>query len=421
MADIVKITKGQPFALFVPLVILNADGTKESVAADTLSEISVVIKGDCSEKKITPLAHDHYLVLQLPSDLQVAVYAVLVTATLSTGRKFSLRIQRAFEVVNWDCQSNWRDYIVGDHIELTDQPFIAGYYNTDAELERLKEELRQSIEDANVAKMAAEETVREYEQKIASVDDIARETNATANKQGLLEAISSRLSFSDFTIRVEDIISRTNRIYNDASKQDTLMAVALQSRQGFETVLSLLREGAGATEYVHTFANGLYDDYYTISGNLSQSYSKEVRGEVITKSLKMESNTRVTFASENAGTLTLYATNSKTEDYNVKVDGTLLSFDNDGVAQIELAAGSHTITKGTANTFLFFISLKIEEGAYQPKLDIISAAIADLMSKLNAIQGTSNIANLTTMMSDVRQVLTNQATIIDKLNQLLGI
>jgi len=46
----------------------------------------------------------------------------------------------------------------------------------------------------------------------------------------------------------------------------------------------------------------------------------EVRGEVITQSLKMESNTRISFTAENEGTLTIYATNSKTHPFNVQLD-----------------------------------------------------------------------------------------------------
>lgn len=179
MSEIVRITKGQPFAVFIPLVVLNADGTKESVAADTLTNVSVTIKGNCGEQEITPLTHDRFLVLNLPADLQVAVYAVSVTATLWQGRQFSLRIQRAFEVVNWDWQSNWRDYLVGDHIELNDQLLIAGYYNTDEELEALKEKFRQKIAqlDADIA---------EYEQKLHDITDIATKT-AVANHAADIE------------------------------------------------------------------------------------------------------------------------------------------------------------------------------------------------------------------------------------------
>ena len=191
MSEIVRITKGQPFAVFIPLVVLNADGTKESVAADTLTNISVTIKGNCGEQEITPLTHDRYLVLNLSADLQVAVYAVYVTATLWQGRQFSLRIQRAFEVVNWNWQSNWRDYLVGDHIELNDQLLIAGYYNTDAELEALKSEFRQKIAATEAAKAQYEAAKAALESKAEELDGVAKETTS----QEILNSIAN-LDFS---------------------------------------------------------------------------------------------------------------------------------------------------------------------------------------------------------------------------------
>ena len=210
MSDIVRITKGQPFAVFIPLVVLNADGTKESVAADTLTNISVTIKGNCGEQEIKPLAHDRFLVLNLPADLQVAVYAVSVTATLWQGRQFSLRIQRAFEVVNWDWQSNWRDYLVGDHIELNDQLFIAGYYNTDAELEHLKEEYRQKIAETAEAKLAYETSKATLDVLAEDLKDVSQETTS----QAILHAVGN----IDFSILAKQgsNINATNTAILDA-------------------------------------------------------------------------------------------------------------------------------------------------------------------------------------------------------------
>ena len=184
--DTLRITKNQPFVLYVPLVILNADGTKEPVQADTLTDIQVTLQAPCgSTQAIVPTAFEQWLILSLPATLATSVYNVLVTATLAGGRDFSLRIKNCFAVVDWDEQSNWRDYIVGDHIAL-DQAFIAGAYYTDAEYTELKAELRAAIAAAEQAKEDADAAKADYVAKAEQLTDVAKETTSQEIKQLIL-------------------------------------------------------------------------------------------------------------------------------------------------------------------------------------------------------------------------------------------
>lgn len=173
MANIVKITQGQPFVIYVPLVILNADGSKEAVQADTLTDVQVQIHGAGSKTTLTPDTYEHYLVLNIPATLAVAEYDILITATLHSGRAFSLRMSHAFGVMAWDWQTNWRDYLVGEHIELCDQPFIAGEFTTDAEYEELKRELREAIAEAEQAKKEAIAEKEHYAEAVEQLGDLA--------------------------------------------------------------------------------------------------------------------------------------------------------------------------------------------------------------------------------------------------------
>lgn len=178
MAKTVKITAGQPFTVFVPLVILNADGTKEAVEANTLTDVSVKAQNGAREYTVPANTYDHYLVLQVSKDLlPVGVYDLIITATLQSGRAFRLAMQEAIGVMSWDWQTNWRDYLVGDHIELCDQPFIAGEFVTDAELEELKRELREAIAEAEQAKEEAIAEKEHYAEAIEQLDDIAKEAS----------------------------------------------------------------------------------------------------------------------------------------------------------------------------------------------------------------------------------------------------
>lgn len=127
MAEIVKITKGQPFVVYVPLVILNGDGSKTPVDAASITDLQVRVLGACcAEYDVEYSTVDHYIVLHIPENFIPTEYAVTIKAILPDGRPFSLRNHRAFAIVNWDHQSNWRNYLVDDHIELREQQFIAG-------------------------------------------------------------------------------------------------------------------------------------------------------------------------------------------------------------------------------------------------------------------------------------------------------
>ena len=176
MAKTVKITAGQPFTVFVPLVILNADGTKEAVEANTLTGVSVKAQNGAHVYDVQTSTYDHYLVLQVSKDLlPVGVYDLIITATLQGGREFRLAMQEAIGVMSWDWQTNWRDYLVGDHIELCDQPFIAGEFVTDAELEELKRELREAIAEAEQAKAEAIAEKEHYAEAVEQLDGLSRQ------------------------------------------------------------------------------------------------------------------------------------------------------------------------------------------------------------------------------------------------------
>lgn len=106
---------------------------------------------------------------------------------------------------------------------------------------------------------------------------------------------------------------------------------------------------------VHNFTeSGTDSSVFTIVGNLSTSKGTVTyNGLTLTKCLKLESSTNISFTTTVDMTLTLVL--NKDNGTNIKVDGEKLS-DPSGIITVKLAAGTHTITKAdTAN--LFYISL----------------------------------------------------------------
>lgn len=114
---------------------------------------------------------------------------------------------------------------------------------------------------------------------------------------------------------------------------------------------------------VHNFTtDGTASSYYHITGNMQGSPTTiSYGGLTLSKALKLESPTEISFTAAGAGTLILVQTASK----RTKVDGTNYTSDANGVIKIEnLAAGHHEITKGdTAD--LYYIAF-LSEGAEDP-------------------------------------------------------
>lgn len=107
--------------------------------------------------------------------------------------------------------------------------------------------------------------------------------------------------------------------------------------------------------YVHNFTeNGKESDFFSITGNLSTSKGTVTYNDLtLTQCLKLESSTSIAFTTTGDSTLKLVFDSASSK--NIKVDGTKYTLTN-GIFELELKAGSHTITKAdTAN--LFYMSV----------------------------------------------------------------
>ncbi len=106
-----------------------------------------------------------------------------------------------------------------------------------------------------------------------------------------------------------------------------------------------------AGDRIHNFTeNGLESTFYTISGNLSTSKGTVYyNGLTLTQCLKMETATSITFTTTASGSITLVFVE---DDANIYVDGKKYTASGDGIIEVTLSTGDHTITKAdTANLY----------------------------------------------------------------------
>lgn len=113
-----------------------------------------------------------------------------------------------------------------------------------------------------------------------------------------------------------------------------------------------------AATYVWNYTDGTNtDDFYTVTANEWNNAVPVTYGDTaLTKAIKMESNTSITFTASKSGTLTLVTYSTKAQP-NVEINGQAYAVSANGSTEITLAEGkTYTITKGTTNTYLYFIS-----------------------------------------------------------------
>ena len=117
-----------------------------------------------------------------------------------------------------------------------------------------------------------------------------------------------------------------------------------------------LTTGSTPSDVVHNFTlSGKTSTFFNITGNLSTSYgTASYDGLTLTQCLKMETSTNISFTTTEPGTLTLVFGSSYTGTINV--DGTIIS-PSGGIITRTLAAGTHTILKGSGTNNLFYMKL----------------------------------------------------------------
>ncbi len=115
--------------------------------------------------------------------------------------------------------------------------------------------------------------------------------------------------------------------------------------------------GSTNPDMVHNFTlSGKNSTFYTITGNLSTGYGTVTYdGLSLTQCLKMESATNISFTTTQAGILTLVFNGSYTG--TIKIDNNTINVTSTGIVTYSLDAGTHTISKNSGSTYLFFMSM----------------------------------------------------------------
>lgn len=167
---------------------------------------------------------------------------------------------------------------------------------------------------------------------------------------------------------------------------------------------SVATSGTITGDIVHNFTeDGVESDVFEIMGSLSTTKgSVTYDGETLTRCLKMESSTSITFTLSTSGTMRLVFLESFTGA--VKVDDTKYTA-TAGIATVDLAAGSHTISKADVS-FLFLIVIDLDENGSSSASAESSSSSASTESSSSSEESTAiqtQLANIPAGISFNRQ------------------
>ena len=134
------------------------------------------------------------------------------------------------------------------------------------------------------------------------------------------------------------------------SQQTTTSSKPVQSTT--TTVTSPVVPVSGG--YIHNFTeNGTQSSFYSITGNLSDAKGTvNYDGKTLTRCLKIETATAVSFNAPSNGRLTLVFTEPAA---TIKIDGTKYTSSGNGIISADLSAGAHTVAKADAANLFYMV------------------------------------------------------------------
>lgn len=223
----INITKGNDFAIYVPVVLLTSTGVGAPDMALLNIDSADIVDICGGVKSLQVSTADNNIVLDYEfNTLPVGAYSIVITGTYE-GRAVSYKLASKLNIVDNDEQSNWSGYLQADRITLDTQFYIAGAYLSDEEIERLKAELQTEIiatqeaqEAARVAKAEADETAYKAVQMLEG--GLAQQgTNPLATNTAIYDAV---------------IQGGGGSFPTDYAREDTLQAIGDDTAENFKVI-----------------------------------------------------------------------------------------------------------------------------------------------------------------------------------------
>lgn len=163
----IKIVQGNDVNLHVPLVEKDAEGVVTAIDFANVTDLAVSLsKGSEAFTDFTHYTVDNTVVICLNENAPRGSYSILITAK-NNGVDICYNAKSAFEIVRYNAESTYTDYIADEDVTLDTGLFVAAIVN-DTQVEELREELREKIAETEASKAA-------YDQAADNLIDLAED------------------------------------------------------------------------------------------------------------------------------------------------------------------------------------------------------------------------------------------------------
>lgn len=187
-----------------------------------------------------------------------------------------------------------------------------------------------------------------------NIDKLLRNADGTINMNGLYETTGSYSSMGAKFNVANQIVYVTGKSSDNDKETESSSENTSETTTAQETTKS--DEPVSSAAHVMNFTTDITEQnaYFTISGNYSESKGSVIyNGMTLTKCLKIETATSISFTCDTDSELTLVFNSNFAK--KIKIDGVKTAATN-GIVKVKVAKGTHTITKGDT-TNLFYISV----------------------------------------------------------------
>lgn len=169
----IKIVQGNDVNLHVPLVEKDAEGVVTAIDFANVTGLAVSLsKGSEAFTDFTHYTVDNTVVICLNENAPRGSYSILITAK-NNGVDICYNAKSAFEIVRYNAESTYTDYIADEDVTLDTGLFVAAIVN-DTQVEELRAELQAKIAETEQAKAnydTAKENLTELAEDLGGISE----------------------------------------------------------------------------------------------------------------------------------------------------------------------------------------------------------------------------------------------------------
>ena len=239
-----------------------------------------------------------------------------------------------------------------------------------------------------------------------NIDELLRNADGTINMNGLYETTGSYSSMGAKFNVANQIVYVTGKSSDNDKETESSSENTSETTTAQETTKS--DEPVSSAAHVMNFTTDITEQnaYFTISGNYSESKGSVIyNGMTLTKCLKIETATSISFTCDTDSELTLVFNSNFAK--KIKIDGVKTAATN-GIVKVKVAKGTHTITKGDT-TNLFYISVA-PLGSQQETTTAAQETTAAAQETTTAAQQTTTVGQEESATKGTEQEITTAKT-----------